>query len=306
MNSTRHLLPLIAAVLASANFVSAQVPTVTERFDRLDQNRDGKLSPQELPRRSVFRRLDRNADGVIERHELQPATSTKPAAEDQPQITSKIDISYGDHDLQRLDLYQPQDAGNAPIMVYVHGGGWKRGDKRSVGQKADFFCRRGWVFVSVNYRLLPEGKHPANVNDIAKAIVWAHQHAAEHGGDPDRIFIMGHSAGCHLVALVATNQKYLEQAGESLDIVKGVIALDTQAFNLPKLIAETPSALYAQMFSKDPQVHRDASPLHHVAKDKGIPPFLICYSSGMGRRPNPKRPSFTPASSNQDSKHFVR
>jgi acetyl esterase/lipase len=232
---------------------------------------------------------------VIERNEIPGAANV-----DDAKFTRKLDIAYGGHLAQRLDLYQPKaaqtnSASSSPIMIYIHGGGWRKGDKARVGQKAQFFTGMGWLFISANYRLIPEGEHPNNVQDVASAIAWAHEHAAEYGGDPNRIFIMGHSAGCHLVALVATNQKYLEQAGGSLDIVKGVIALDTQAYDLPKLIAATPSALYAQVFGKDPEVHRDASPMHHVAEDKDIPPFLICYSSGIGGRPNRKRPVYANA-----------
>ena len=99
-------------------------------------------------------------------------------------------------------------------MVYVHGGGWKRGDKSRVGEKVEFFTGRGWVFVSVNYRLLPEGAHPANVNDVARALAWVHDHATDYGGDPDRLFLMGHSAGAHLAALVATSEGASPRGGE--------------------------------------------------------------------------------------------
>ena len=291
MKSTRHSLPLIAVVLVSAQFVSAQIPTVVERFDRLDRNRDGKLSPQELPRRNVFRKLDRNADGVIERHELQPATATKPAVEDQPQITSKLNVAYGDHAMRQLDLYRPQDAGSAPIMIYVHGGGWKRGDKRSVGEKVDFFCGRGWIFVSVNYRLLPEGKHPANVNDVAKAIGWIHDHAKGYGGDPAKLFVMGHSAGAHLAALVSTNPSPLQDVGKPLSIIRGVIPLDTNAYDVAKLMQSRSSAFYGPVFGEEEASWRDASPIHHVRADQDIPPFLICYSHGLRDQANPNRPA---------------
>ena len=203
---------------------------------------------------------------------------------------SLTDIPYGDHALQRPDLYVPNSASNAPVMVYVHGGGWKVGDKRSTGRKAAFFNDRGWIFISANYRLLPDGRHPENVNDVAKAIAWTHDRIATHGGDPDRIFIMGHSAGAHLAALVATDGRPLKKAGGDLAIIRGVIALDTCAYDVPKQAVESKSALYADVFSGDVDRQRDASPIHHVAKDKGIPPFLICYSRGMGLRPNPARP----------------
>ncbi|WP_013630085.1 alpha/beta hydrolase fold domain-containing protein [Rubinisphaera brasiliensis] len=291
MKPTRQLLSLIAVILASAHFASAQVPTVSERFDRLDRNRDGKLSLPELPRPDLFRRLDRNADGVIEQHELQAATATNPVEKDQPQITSKFDVAYGDHALQRLDLYQPQDADGAPIMVYVHGGGWKRGDKRTVGQKVDFFCGRGWVFVSANYRLLPEGQHPANVNDVAKAIGWVHDHAKDYGGDPAKLFVMGHSAGAHLAALVSTAPSPLKNVGKPLTTIRGVIPLDTNAYDVAKLMQSRSSAFYSPVFGEEEASWKDASPIHHVRADQGIPPFLICYSRGLRAQANPERPA---------------
>lgn len=127
-----------------------------------------------------------------------------------------------------LDVYAPADpgAGPTPVMVYIHGGGWKGGDKARVGSKAEYFTSRGWAFVSVNYRLLPAGRHPANVDDVAAAIAWVHDHAAEHGIDPDAIFVMGHSAGAHLAALVATNPAPLRKAGKPLGVLKGAIAVD--------------------------------------------------------------------------------
>lgn len=200
------------------------------------------------------------------------------------------DIAYGSHQKQRLDLYAPANPTNAPVMVYMHGGAWKIGDKRAVHKKADFFNAKGWIFISTNYRLLPDGRHPNNVDDVAKAIAWTHDNIRNGGGNPDAIFIMGHSAGAHLVALVATDERPLKKAGKDLSVIKGVIPLDTQAYDIPALMEERASRVYQDVFSEDPAVWRDASPITHVAKGKNIPPFLICYSRGMARRPNPKRP----------------
>lgn len=122
-------------------------------------------------------------------------------------------------------------------MIFVHGGGWRRGDKSAVVRKAAFFTGDGWLFVSVNYRLVPEGRHPTNVQDVANALAWVHNHSAEVGGDPDAICLMGHSAGAHLASLVATDERYLENAGHSLGILNGVIALDTQAGPLLNVFA---------------------------------------------------------------------
>lgn len=200
------------------------------------------------------------------------------------------DIAYGDYEAQKLDLYLPASPEKAPVMVYVHGGGWSKGDKKAVAAKPAFFRELGWIFASVNYRLLPEGRHPENANDVAAAIAWVHENIAPLGGDPDRIFVMGHSAGAHLAALVATDERPLQRAGKSLAILKGVIALDTNAYDMPGLLRETSGALYSYVFGSDPETLKDASPLHHVKAGKSIPPFLICYSRGIGSRPQAMRP----------------
>lgn len=203
--------------------------------------------------------------------------------------TVEKDLPYGDHPLQKFDLYLPDTPTKAPVMVYIHGGGWKRGDKAAVGMKPMFFNGKGWIFVSVNYRLLPEGQHPANVNDVAAAIAKVHDSIAEKGGDPDRLFVMGHSAGAHLASLVATDPKPLEAAGKSLPIIKGVISLDTNTYDLPTLVGTAMKPFYDSVFGADPEVLKDASPQLHVTTGKNIPPFLICYSRGMGERAEPVR-----------------
>lgn len=203
--------------------------------------------------------------------------------------TIEKDLPYGGHPLQKLDVYLPDSPAESPVMVYIHGGGWRRGDKAAVGVKPAFFKAKGWIFVSVNYRLLPEGQHPVNVNDVALALAKVHDSIAEKGGDPDKIFIMGHSAGAHLASLVATHPGALKGAGKSLSILKGVISLDTNAYDLPTLVGTAMKPFYDSVFGTNPETLKDASPQFHVAAGKGIPPFLICYSRGMGERAEPVR-----------------
>ena len=203
--------------------------------------------------------------------------------------TVKTDIAYGEHPLQTFDVYLPDSPANAPVMIYIHGGGWAKGDKKAVGLKPEFFNGKGWIFVSLNYRLLPEGKHPENVNDVALAIAKIHDEVAGHGGDPGKLFVMGHSAGAHLASLVATNPKPLAKAGKSVSLIKGVISLDTNGYDLPALVATGMRPFYENVFGSDPGVLKDASPQLHIGAGKGIPPFLICYSRGMGRNAEPMR-----------------
>src|SRR5262249_49488468 len=116
---------------------------------------------------------------------------------DAPAQDVKRNIPYAEpaHARQVLDVYAPHHAKNVPVVFWIHGGGWQTGDKTSVQLKPQFFVDKGFVFVSSNYRLLPEVDIATIVCDVAKSIRWVHDHIAEHGGDPNRLLIMGHSAG---------------------------------------------------------------------------------------------------------------
>ena len=199
-------------------------------------------------------------------------------------------ILYADsaHERQVLDVYSPRDARNRPVVFWIHGGGWETGDKTSVQIKPQVFMDKGFVFVSTNYRLLPDVDMATIVRDIAKSIHWVHHHIAEHGGDPQRVFIMGHSAGAQLAALVCIDDRYLKAEGLSLAIIKGCVPIDGDTYDVPAIIetAETrcrvhglPQAKFGhrKKFGNDPAKHRDFSAVTHVAKDKGIPPFLILH-----------------------------
>lgn len=190
------------------------------------------------------------------------------------------EISGVDPNLTSLDIYLPKSDQNHPIVIYFHGGAWRGGDKKEVGYKPEAFTGKGYTFISVNYRLSPEVQHPVHVQDVAKAIAWVYQNAAIYQSDPNRIFLMGHSAGAHLAALVATDGRYLEAEGLTFSLLKGIILLDGGGYDIPRII-EFHQLLYGRVytipFGEDPVVWRDASPITHVAEGKGIPPFLIIY-----------------------------
>jgi len=200
----------------------------------------------------------------------------------------KKDIPYGDQERQILDVAAPKDAKNLPVVFWIHGGGWQTGDKSLVQVKPKMFVDRGFVFVAANYRLLPKVEMETIFRDVAKAIGWVHRHIAEHGGDPDRLFVMGHSAGAQLAALMCIDDRYLKSEGVPFSALKGCVPVDGDTYDVPAIIetAETRLRVHGEpppkwghrlKFGNDPEKHKDYSAVTHVAKGKGIPPFLILY-----------------------------
>lgn len=202
----------------------------------------------------------------------------------------KSNIPYANPAAERqvLDIYAPPAAKKLPVVFWIHGGGWQTGDKTLVQLKPKAFVDEGYVFVSTNYRLLPNVEMGTLIRDIATSIHWVHDHIADYGGDPDRLLVMGHSAGAQLAALICTDDRYLKAEGLSLSIIKGCVPVDGDTYDVPAIIetAETrrrvhgqPQAKYGhrEKFGNDPAKHRDFSAVTHVARDKHIPPFLILY-----------------------------
>ena len=214
-----------------------------------------------------------------------------------PTIAQKLtsDIPYVENGHRRhvLDIYTPIEPAekSLPVMFWIHGGGWQVGDKRDVALKPKALTARGFIFVSTNYRLLPEVEMGELIGDVAKSLGWVHRNIARYGGDPKRIFVGGHSAGAQLAALICIDDRYLKKEGVSFDVLKGCVPVDGDTYDIPKIImtAEHRQALYGgkmftfghrQKFGNDPEKHVDYSAVTHVAKDKGIPPFLILYFPG--------------------------
>jgi acetyl esterase/lipase len=186
--------------------------------------------------------------------------------------------------LTSLDIYAPKSAKNAPVMVMIHGGGWSGGDKGNRGlieNKVPFFSENGFVFVSINYRLSPAVKHPAHIQDVAEAIAWVYDNIGKYGGEKDKIFVIGHSAGAHLAALAATDERRLKEHKKDLSIIKGVILLDGAGYDIPmqmKGLSFFPGILntmYEDAFTTDEAVQKDASPYYQIKKGTKIAPFLI-------------------------------
>jgi len=202
------------------------------------------------------------------------------------------DIRYATaHERQVLDVHAPAGAKNLPVAFWIHGGGWQTGDKSMVALKPKAFTEAGFVFVSINHRLLPAVDMGTLTRDVASALGWVHKNIAAHGGDPARLLVMGHSSGGQLAALMCIDDRYAKAEGFSLTIIKGCVPVDADTFDIPAIIemAETrarvhhlpmPTYGHRQKFGDDPAKHRDFSAVTHVAGNKGIPPFLILHIAG--------------------------
>ena len=194
-----------------------------------------------------------------------------------------LSVPGSDLKLNTLDIYAPSTGTEHPVIIWVHGGGWQTGDKAPVYTKAKRFTHAGFVFISVNYRLSPAVKHPVHVQDVATATAWVYAHAADYGVNPNRIFLMGHSSGAHLAALVATDDRYLKAAGADLRILKGCIALDSGSYDIPAMLAEAPRyrSFVEAAFGNNPEAWKAASPTAHVMSGKFIPPFLLIHAGKL-------------------------
>lgn len=192
------------------------------------------------------------------------------------------DVPYTDpkNERQTLDVFSPNEGKNHPVVVWIHGGGWQAGDKTDVQKKPQAFTDKGFVFISINYRLLPNNVTIKQMaGDVAKAIRWSHDHAKDYGGDPNTIFVMGHSAGAQLAALVCTDERYLKAEGLSLALIKGCVPVDGDTYDVPMQV-QTVEKKRADFFKKsfgDVESQKDLSAVTHVAKGKDIPPFLILH-----------------------------
>ena len=201
---------------------------------------------------------------------------------------SSIPYVENDHERQVLDIYAPPNAKDLPVVFWIHGGGWVMGDKSDVKLKAQWFMDRGFVFVSTNYRLLPDVEMGALIRDVAKSFAWVQKNIAAHGGNPKHVLIGGHSAGAQLAAILCTDERYLKEVGVSFDVLVGCVPVDGDTYDIPAMIdtAETrlrvhgfppPKNGHRQKFGVTPENHKDFSAVTHIAKGKGIPPFLILH-----------------------------
>lgn len=193
------------------------------------------------------------------------------------------DLAYGRSPKQALDVYLPPGAKAAPLVVMVHGGAWRVGDKamaRVVDNKAGRWLPRGIGVVSVNYRLLPETDLARQAEDVAAALAFVQRQATEWGADPGEIVLMGHSAGAHLVALLGADPSRVTAAGGLP--WRGTVVLDSAALDVEALMARRHYRFHDRAFGKDPAQWAALSPRAQV-KAGGTPMLLVCSSERPDR-----------------------
>ena len=188
------------------------------------------------------------------------------------------DLAYGPDPAQRLDVYRPANAQNAPVIFMVHGGGWRRGDKDAAGvvnNKVEHWLPKGYIVISVGYRLVPDVTPMGEAQDVAKALAMAQGKARSWGGDPSRFVLMGHSAGAHLVSLLTSAPSIASNAGAGPWL--GTVVLDSAAYNVVDIMQKKHFGLYDEAFGNDQQLWRDASPILRLSSAP-VPMLLVCSS----------------------------
>lgn len=193
---------------------------------------------------------------------------TLPTVELSPDVEVRKDIDYTEGDpadapKHKLDLYLPKDKKDFPVMVFIHGGSWRSGDRSNYPALGYRFAKSGIGVAVPSYRLMPKNPHPAQIDDVAAAFAWVYKNIGQLGGDTSRIYLAGHSAGGHLVALLALDREYLKKFDIPPSAIRGVAAL-SGVYDVSSLGGFKPG-----------EGNRDASPIHYVHKN--APPFLITY-----------------------------
>jgi acetyl esterase/lipase len=203
------------------------------------------------------------------------APAIQPPAAEPLAVTKTANNAYrddkdADPERHRLDVYAPKDRKGFPVLFFVHGGTWKSGSKNLYAALGNTFARTGIGVVIINYRLSPKVKHPAHIEDVARAFAWTREHIHKYGGDPANLFVFGHSAGGHLVSLLATDPTYLKAEKRSPADIRGVVSVSGvyEIYHDYKL--------FHPIFGQDQKVCERASPLWNVTGNH--PPFLIAYA----------------------------
>lgn len=190
-----------------------------------------------------------------------------------PKAAEQTTFQYGPQSKQNLEVYKPsiKKGDQTPVILYVHGGSWMAGDKENVADKPKFFNDMGYTFISVNYRLAPKANYRDMGEDIAAALKWVKDYADEYQFDAEKITLMGHSAGGHLVTLIASDESYLEKENLELKDIHSIIEIEGP-LNIPQFVQE--NKMYKTVFSRNKEKWKLASPSHYI-QNKKMPLMLF-------------------------------
>lgn len=195
----------------------------------------------------------------------------------QPTIRPTTTVVYGQHQRQQVNVFEPDGAvDELPMVVFIHGGGWAAGSHLRVQSKPAFFGSNDYYFASAGYRILPDFPVEQQARDLGDALRALRAQAPSIGFDPDRIVLMGHSAGAHLAALLATDPSY---AGEAFASIQGVILLDGAGYDVSanmQVAGPRGWQIYNTAFSSDPERQSALSPITHVGGEDA-PNWLALY-----------------------------
>lgn len=204
------------------------------------------------------------------------------------------------NNLLSLDIHYPDSFTTLrPVIIYVHGGGWTVGDKSQQLENKIKFCKEEkYVLVSINYRLSPYPyetenadriKFPIHNIDVADAIKLIHDNIAIYGGNPEKMALLGHSAGAHLVSLTGTNASFLENVGLDFIAIKGVACIDTRGYDIPARIADENvdiQEMYINAFGSDEAENITASPIYNIFENIAYPKFFVATRGSTARIEN--------------------
>ena len=183
--------------------------------------------------------------------------------------TRFANLAYGGQSANRLDLYRPLHSGHDPVVVFFYGGGWNSGDKADFRFVGAALAKAGFLAIVPNYRRYPEAMFPAFMQDAAQAVAWTRAHAQEWGGDPEHIFVVGHSAGAHIAVLLALDEHYLQEVGGTTRWLRGVVGLSGPYDFLPFREA------YLNKLFGPPENFPRSQPINYVRAD--APPLLLMH-----------------------------
>ncbi|MAL86497.1 MAG: hypothetical protein CMI23_09125 [Opitutae bacterium] len=185
-------------------------------------------------------------------------------------ITECVNLKYGKHERQVLDVVYSEKLNASPVIIFIHGGSWRWGQKdyhRTIGKQ---FAKKGIVFLTINYRLYPNVRFPSFPEDVALSVKWAREKINRFGGNPEKLFLMGHSAGAHSASLVGLDDRYLKNLGGDLDWISGVIPMACPFYFEPHK-----EFLYRDLFPAS--IDTDSFMPMGIELSKQTPPFFIMH-----------------------------